>query len=112
MDNIACRVEEWKREGKEPNIIGVTDTWAREGKQYNLDGYTSYRNDRADGHGGAILYIKIGFDYRACPPLNTQGFDNSIWCWIIEKGGKKTLVGNIYRSTGSTDENNRLLLEK
>ena len=51
----------------------------------NLDGYTSYRNDRADGYGGAMLYIKIGVEHRACHPLNTKGFDNSVWCWIIEK---------------------------
>ena len=112
MDELAFRVGEWKREGKVPNIIGVTETWAKEGKQYNLEGYDSYRNDRGDGYGGAILYIKIGIEHRVCHPLNTQGFDNSVWCWIIEKGGKKTLVGNIYRSTGSTEENNRLLLDK
>ena len=109
---IEYRVERWKDENKEPSIIAVTETWVKENIQYNLDGYISYRNDRGDGYGGAILYVKRGIEQRVCQPLNTQGYNNSAWCWIVEKGGKKTLVGNIYRSTSSTDENDRLLLDK
>ena len=109
---IEVRLEGWREEKKEPSIIAVTETWAKENKLYNLDGYVSYRNDRGDGYGGAILYVKRGIEQRVCQPLNTQGYNNSAWCWIVEKGGKKTLVGNIYRSTSSTDENDRLLLDK
>ena len=44
--------------------------------------------------------------------MSTQDFESSSWCWINEKRGKKILVGSVYRSTSSTDENNALLLEK
>ena len=98
-----------------PGIVSVTETWGKSEKPdsvYDLEGYNLYRNDRSDGYGGTILYIRKGIDQRVCRPLNTLGFDNSAWCWIIEKGGKKTLVGSIYRSPNSTEENNKLLLDK
>ena len=101
-----------KADAKKLGIISVTETWGQKGKSYNLKGYNQYRNDREDGHGGTILYVKHGIEQRVCKPLNTQGFDNSAWCWIVEKGGKKTLVGSVYRSPNSTNENDKLLMEK
>ena len=98
-----------------PGIVSVTETWGKSEKPdsvYDLEGYNLYRNNMSDGYGGTILYIRKGIDQRVCRPLNTLGFDNSAWCWIIEKGGKKTLVGSIYRSPNSTEENNKLLLDK
>ena len=62
--------------------------------------------------GGAILYVNSDIEQRTCRPLNTGGYESSAWCWIIEKGGKKILVGIIYRSTSSTPENYALLLKK
>ena len=112
MFDLEAKVEEVKRDKGELGIIGVTETWAKKDVAYNLKGYNAYRNDRDDGHGGAILYVKIGIEQRVCRPLNTPGYDNSAWCWIVEKGDKKTLVGCIYRSTGSSDENDKLLLDK
>ena len=106
---------QFKVDTTKPGIVSVTETWAKSDKSdaaYSLKGYNLYRNDRSDGFGGTILYIKDGIDQRVCRPLNTEGFDNSAWCWIIEKGGKKTLVGSIYRSTNSTEENDKLLLDK
>ena len=38
--------------------------------------------------------------------------ESSTWCWVIEKGGKKILVGVIYRSTSSTRENDEMLLKQ
>ena len=38
-------------------------------------------------------------------------FDSSIWCWVSPVKGKKCLVGNVYRSPNSTEENNRQLIK-
>ena len=98
-----------------PGIVGVTETWGKERleeKDFELKDYTQYRNDRSDGYGGTILYVKQEIEQRVCRPLNTPGFDNSAWCWIVEKGGKKTLVGSVYRSPNSSEENDNLLLDK
>ena len=83
-----------KADTKKLGIISVTETWSHKEKPentYDLKGYNQYRNDRDDGHGGTILYVKDGIEQRVCKPLNTQGFENSAWCWLVEKGGKKLL---------------------
>ena len=60
--------------------------------------------------GGALLYIKSELDQRECKALKALNYESSAWCWVIEKGGKKTLVGSVYRSTSSSPENNAKLL--
>ena len=72
-----------------------------------------YRDDRNRMRGGgALLYIRENIEHRVCRPLNSDSFESSTWCWIIEKNGKKILVGSVYRSTSSTSENNKLLAKK
>ena len=101
---------------KKPQIISITETWGKEWIPdgiFTLQGYTMYRSDRKEKRGGGtILYIKENIDQRACRPLNEPGFESSAWCWIVEKSGKKILVGSVYRSPNSTKTNNRLLLDK
>ena len=58
------------------------------------------------------MYVDANIEQRTCRPLNTGSYESSAWCWILEKGGKKILVGSIYRSTSSTTENDLLLLKK
>ena len=58
-----------------------------------------YREDREGKKGGgAILYVSSDIEQRSCKALDAKGYESSAWCWIIEKGGKKKLVGSIYRS--------------
>ena len=72
-----------------------------------------YRDDRNRMRGGgALLYISDNIEQRVCRPLNSDNFESSTWCWIIEKSGKKILVGSVYRSTSSTPANNKLLAKK
>ena len=53
-----------------------------------------YRNDREGQEGGGtILYVSDKLEHRSCRPLNNQDFESSAWCWIIEKGGRKYLLG-------------------
>ena len=99
-----------------PQIISVTESWGKEWINdgiFSLKGYSMYRDDREGKEGGGtILYVSNKLEHRSCRPLNTQDFESSAWCWIIEKGGKKILVGSVYRSTSSSAANNRKLLEK
>ena len=60
---------------------------------------------------GAILYVRNDIEQRSCKAMEAKGYESSAWCWIIEKGGKKILVGSIYRSTDSSPENDELLLK-
>ena len=106
---------QWRVNLLEPKIISVTETWGKEWIKdgiLKLDGYTMYRNDRKEKRGGgSILYINNKLEHRVCRPLNALPFDSSSWCWVSEEGGKKILVGSIYRSTSSTANNDKLLLE-
>ena len=100
---------------KNPQIISITESWGKDWVKdgiFELDGYTMYRNDRKGAKGGGtILYINNKIEQRACRPLSSKEFESSSWCWINETGGKKILVGSIYRSTSSSQNNNDLLLE-
>ena len=79
--------------------------------EFNLKGYKMYRDDRERKGGGAILYIKSELDQRECKTLKSLNYESSAWCWVIERGGKKTLVGSVYRSTSSSPENDNKLLQ-
>ena len=52
MGDLAGRMETFRRENKEPSIIGVTESWGRDKLLLNLKDFTAYRNDRSDGKGG------------------------------------------------------------
>ena len=98
----------------EPQIISTSESWDRgdiADCNFNLDGYKMYRDDRHRRGGGAILYIKSELNQRECKTLMPLNYESSAWCWIIENGGKKTLVGSIYRSTSSSPENDENLLK-
>ena len=103
-------------ENRKPNIISVTETWGNDGivdGLLSLKGYNMYRDDRNTRKGGGtILYVSDKIEQRVCRPLNTNDFENSAWCWIVIKGGKKVLVGSVYRSDNGSAENNALLVRK
>ena len=98
-----------------PEIISITESWG--GKDigdgiFNLRGYNMYREDRNRRGGGVLLYISDKIEQRVCRPLSTQDFESSTWCWIVEKGGKKILVGSVYRSTAPDPDNDARMLQK
>ena len=103
-------------EKNKPQIISITESWGEEWISdgiFALKGYTMYRDDRSRMRGGgALLYISDNIEQRVCRPLNSDNFESSTWCWIIEKNGKKILVGSVYRSTSSTAENNKRLISQ
>ena len=103
-------------EKNKPQIISITESWGEEWISdgiFALKGYTMYRDDRSRMRGGgALLYISDNIEQRVCRPLNSDNFESSTWCWIIEKNGKKILVGSVYRSTSSTAENNKCSIDK
>ena len=111
MNEFRILVEERK-----PQIISITESWGEEWISdgiFALKGYTMYRDDRNRMRGGgALLYIKDNIEQRVCRPLNSDNFESSTWCWIIEKNGKKILVGSVYRSTSSSALNNNRLIKK
>ena len=66
MEDLESKVEECRKENRELGIIGITESWGDKDHAFNLQDYTAYRNDRADGYGGAILYVKKSIEQRVC----------------------------------------------
>ena len=96
-------------------IVSVTESWGKDkisDSHFKLNNFKMYRDDRGvKGGGGTILYVSNDIEQRSCKAMEAKGYESSAWCWIIEKGRKKILVGSIYRSTESNPENNELLLK-
>ena len=114
MEECSKYAEDYKS-----SIISVTETWGQEEIEdvvFNIDKYNMYREDRKGRKGsGTILYIRKNLGQRRCWPMtrytNREEYDSSVWCWVTPCKGTKILVGSIYRSTSSTAENDRQLLE-
>ena len=98
---------------KNPDLISITESWGNDNITdgiFAIKGYTMYRDDKTSSTGGgALLYVRDSIEQRICKAFNSICFESSVWCWIVGKGGKKILVGTIYRSPNSTEENNKRL---
>jgi len=70
----------------------------------SIHGYDLFRNDRM--HGGVILYVKTSMMASQCYELTSSGFKNSVWCVLPLNGKENLLIGVIYRSPNSEEDNN------
>ena len=79
-----------------------------------IEGYTLYRGDHSDSKGGpgkgAELYIRNSLNHSAAPTIDKLKFDCSAWNIIKLNANRSLLVGVVYRSPSSTEENNGNLL--
>ena len=99
-----------------PQIISVTETngeeWLNDAV-FKIDDYNMYRSDRIRKKGGGtILYVRKEVEQRVCRALSSNECESSAWCWVVEKGGKKILVGSVYRSPNSSRQNDENLLKQ
>ncbi|KAK2170409.1 hypothetical protein LSH36_3g26070 [Paralvinella palmiformis] len=70
-----------------------------------LKGYQSYTNLDAGSHRGIAIYVSNSIDHLVTAvSLNT--YKESIWLNIKLKGKDKLLLGCVYRSPSSTEQNN------
>ena len=82
--------------------------------ELGIDGYTLYRGDHSDGKGGlgkgVGMYVHNSLNHSACPYFDNIVFDCSTWSVIKLKDNKSLLLGAVYRSPNSSEENNQKLL--
>ena len=71
----------------------------------------SYERLVPDRHGdcGIVLFVKNYINISKLSILN-ENFNESVWCEIIASQNEKLLVGLIYRSPSSSQQNNDMLL--
>jgi hypothetical protein len=92
----------------EPSIIAVTEIKAKrqqsiEAVEYTLEGYTLFLNDNPVL--GVALYMKNALDALECTEMNLLPFQESVWCTFTTKREERVLVGCVYKSPNSSDEN-------
>ena len=100
-----------------PHILALTEfgagTNVNDG-ELGIDGYSLYRGNHSSGDGGlgkgVALYMNDALNHSACPVFDKVTFDCSTWCQVKLSDNKRLLVGVVYRSPNSPDENNENLL--
>ena len=79
--------------------------------ELNIKGYNLFCNDRLSSpDDGVLLYIHDSLPAVSYKTFMDYDFKESVWCLVTLEGGIKQLIGVMYRSPSSTDENNQKLL--
>ena len=95
------------------DIIAITELipkWIKEfvKAEYKIPGYQLFKKE--DPERGAALYIKDELNPKPEENLSEHNFKESIWC-SIKRGEQKVLLGSVYRSPNSPQENNDTLID-
>jgi hypothetical protein len=108
-------------EEQHPLIIGITEVFPKNqsnmvdmDKLLMIENYELYRRvegttERRDR--GTYLYIHNTLESTTCDSLMDHDFQESVWCNIKLEKNCKMLVGCVYRSPTTSDENNEKLLQ-
>ena len=104
-------------DAEKPHILALTEFGASGAvmdSELGIEGYSLYRGNHSDGKGGlgrgTALYISNSLNHSACPLFDNVEFDCSAWSVIKLTGNQSLLVGVVYRSPNSPDQNNQNLL--
>ena len=75
----------------------------------SLNGYQAYTNLDAGSHRGIAIYVSNSIDHLVTEVSMNSTYQESIWLCIKLKGNDKLLLGCVYRSPSSTEQNNTKL---
>ena len=95
----------------EPDIIGITEvnpknaSWRLEQQELQLPGYSLHCN--LEGRGVALFIRNL----ISTSDVNCQNDESTIWSMVNLKNGDVLLVGVVYRSPSSSDEQNSQLIQ-
>ena len=104
-------------DSEKPHILALTEFGAAsnvDDGELGIDGYSIYRGNHSSGSGGlgkgVAIYIHDTLNHSACPLFDSVAFDCSVWITVLLSDNKKLLLGTVYRSPNSSDENNERML--
>ena len=81
--------------------------WTINNGELSLKGYNLFRADRKSGSGGGVLlYLHESLPAILCVSLMDFNIDDSLWCTVTLRGNERLLIGIVYRSPSSSEENN------
>ena len=101
---------------QKPHVLALTEFGAGSSVtngELGIDGYTLYRGDHASGEGlgkGVAVYVADTLNHSACPKFDEVAFDCSVWVTVKLSNRKSMLIGAVYRSPNSSEENNERLI--
>ena len=109
---ISALIDEQK-----PHVLALTEFGAGNevtDGELGIYGYTLYRGTHSSGNGGlgkgVGVYVSNTLNHSSCPKFEDVGFDCSTWFSVKLSNNKNLLVGVVYRSPNSSDDNNDKLL--
>ena len=96
-------------------LARMTEAWAFSDmfdNEFHIEGFNMYRADRSSSKrgGGVSMYIDESLVSVPYIQLCSNGLEDSVWALINTGSDNRILVGNIYRSPNSSEENNSKLL--
>ena len=97
-----------------PDIIAITEIWPKNTKSkseeemfiLNYDVFINKENKR-----GVALYLHKDLKAFECDIFDNVEFEESVWCQFVSVNGEKVLIGCIYRSSSTTNENKTKLFQ-
>ena len=96
-----------------PQIIGLTEIKAKNqiyevsDTEFEINNFDMFMNNKPKR--GIIMYFDKKLNARECSELNNSQFDESLWCSYKGAQDETVLVGCIYHSPNSSEENTKLL---
>ena len=102
-DELLILIEDYQ-----PEIIAITETIPKNVKdfvlcEYKVDNYDIFHNDNPSR--GVALYFHKSINAQECTKLNKGNFKEAIFCQFDTREKERCLVGCIYKSPNSTEEN-------
>ena len=104
-------------ESVKPDIVAVTEVLPKSKGddilmvELELDGYDCFFNRSPANGRGVCLYTKKWLKATQNDDLTNHAFRESIWCDIKLQNNDNLLVGCVYRSPSTSNDNNELLLD-
>ena len=101
-----------------PDILIITEIFPKTGKacdiaveELHIDNYTLYTSSIKDNSRGVAIYVVNSLSSTLNLNLTEYSYSESVWVNIRLENRDSLLIGGIYRSPQSSDENNKLLFD-
>ena len=113
-DNLVNKIDELKVRVilKRPDIIVITEVYPKSGEstdifpsELNISGYNTFYSKVQKSSRGVIIYVKDSFTAEINDKLTNSKFQESVWVELYINNKDKVLIGGIYKSPNSTEEN-------
>ena len=94
-----------------PMIIALTEIKPKRQydliAEYNIPGYNLFVSNKTKR--GVAIYAHVSLNAQLFNTINDSGFEESVWCLSSTLNNTKVLLGCIYESPNTTEQNVQIL---